>query len=58
MERGVFRVKDPFFSANMLVYQLSLYPLRSWNLKRYTEEELLEMTAESIMDAFVNKQPS
>jgi hypothetical protein len=42
----------------MLVYQLSLYPLRSWNLKRYTEEELLEMTAESIMDAFVNKQPS
>jgi len=56
VERGVFQVRDPFFSANMLVYQLSLYPLRSWNLKRYTEDELIEMTSESIMDAFENKQ--
>ena len=33
-EKGAFKVKDPFFSANMLVFQLSLYPLRSWNLKK------------------------
>jgi len=53
METQVFKVKDPFFSANMLVYQLSIYPLRSWNLKRYTEEEVLDLTEESILEAII-----
>jgi len=53
MEKKIFNVKDPFFAANMLVFQLSLYPLRSWNLKRYTREEYLELAEESILKAII-----
>ena len=49
MEKKVFAVRDPFFAANMLVFQLSLYPLRSWNLKKYTSEEFLDLSEESIL---------
>jgi len=53
MEKKIFNVKDPFFAANMLVFQLSLYPLRSWNLKRYTREEYLELAEETILKAII-----
>ena len=53
VEKGVFKAKDPFFSANMLVYQLSLYPMRSWNLKQYTEEALLGLTEAAILEGIV-----
>ncbi|MCX7981532.1 MAG: TetR/AcrR family transcriptional regulator [Syntrophales bacterium] len=49
MDQGVFKIKDPFFSANMLVFQMSLYALRSWNLKRYSQEEIKKLMVESIM---------
>jgi AcrR family transcriptional regulator len=35
VEKGVFEVKDPFFMANIIVYLLSIMPLRGWNLRRY-----------------------
>jgi len=53
MEKKIFTVKDPFFAANMLVFQLSLYPLRSWNLKRYTKEEFLNLAEETILKAII-----
>ncbi|MBP7341598.1 MAG: TetR/AcrR family transcriptional regulator [Smithellaceae bacterium] len=53
MEKKVFRVRDPFFAANMLVFQLSLYPLRSWNLKRYTRDEFLALAEETILKAII-----
>lgn len=53
IEKKVFKVRDPFFAANMLVFQLSLYPLRSWNLKRYTREEYLDLAEETILKAII-----
>jgi AcrR family transcriptional regulator len=35
IEKGVFEVKSPFFLANIIVYLLSIEPLRGWNLKRH-----------------------
>lgn len=55
--RGVksrtFTVKDSFFAANMIVFQLSLYSLRSWNLKQYTREEYLDLMEETILKAVI-----
>lgn len=48
-----FTVKDPFFAANMLVFQLSLYSLRRWNLKRYTRDEYLDLAEETILKAII-----
>jgi AcrR family transcriptional regulator len=53
VEKRVFNVRDPFFAANMLVFQLSLYPLRSWNLKRYSREEFLSLSEETILKAII-----
>ncbi len=53
IEKKVFNVRDSFFAANMLVFQLSLYPLRSWNLKRYTREEYLDLAEETILRAII-----
>ena len=40
VEKEVFKVKDPFLLANIIVYLLSIEPLRGWNLrKRYNVEE-------------------
>jgi len=33
VERGVFQVEDAFFAANMIVFQISVNPLRGWNLR-------------------------
>ena len=41
VENGVFKIQDPFLIANMIVYLLSIEPLRGWNLrKRYKIEEI------------------
>lgn len=53
VEKNVFNVRDPFFAANMLVFQFSLYPLRSWNLLRYTREEYLDLAQETILKAII-----
>jgi TetR/AcrR family transcriptional regulator, cholesterol catabolism regulator len=53
VEKKIFNVRDPFFAANMLVFQLSLYPLRSWNLKKYTREEYLDLAEETILKAII-----
>lgn len=55
--RGVkskaFKVTDPFFAANMLVFQLSIYSLRSWNLKRYSRDDYLNLAEETILMAII-----
>lgn len=53
VETKAFKVSDPFFAANMLVFQISLYALRSWNLKQFTREEFLDMTEETILRAII-----
>ena len=34
VEKGIFKVKEPFLMANIIVYLLSIEPLRGWNLRR------------------------
>jgi AcrR family transcriptional regulator len=51
VEKGVFQVKDPFLLANVIVYLLSIEPLRGWNFrKRYTPEEINEFMMNFILD--------
>lgn len=51
LETKVFDVKDAAFTANMIIYELSLYPLRSWNLKTHSKEELINLVEQHIMKA-------
>jgi hypothetical protein len=51
VEKGVFKIKDPFLLANIIVYLLSIEPLRGWNLiKRYDVEKISEYIMEFILD--------
>jgi hypothetical protein len=59
LERGVkkkvLRIKDPFLLANIIVYLLSMEPLRGWNLrKRYTVEEINTHIEEYILESILN----
>jgi AcrR family transcriptional regulator len=41
VEKGIFKIDDPFLVANIIVYLLSIEPLRGWNLrKHYKIEEI------------------
>ncbi len=52
IEKGVFKVSDPFFAANMIVYLLSVEPLRGWNLRgRYRIEDINGQLMQFIKDA-------
>jgi len=51
IEKGVFRVQDPFLLANVVVYLLSVEPLRGWNFRKdYTIEQINEFMMDFIMD--------
>ena len=51
IEKKVFKIEDPFFLANIIVYLLSIEPLRGWNLKkRYKPEEIHDYLIESIFN--------
>lgn len=51
VEKGVFQVKDPFLLANVIVYLLSIEPLRGWNFrKNYSTEEINEFMINLILD--------
>jgi len=51
VEKGVFQVRDPFLLANVIVYLLSIDPLRGWNFrKHYSTEEITEFMINLILD--------
>lgn len=52
-QSGALQVRDPFFAANMIVLQLSLYSLRRWNLGDYSREEYLALAEETILRAVI-----
>lgn len=58
VERGVFDVDDPFLAANMIVYQISMFPLRSWNLKKYSDQESLELIEHYILKPILRYPPA
>ena len=49
MSRKVFHCEDTSFTANMIVYQLSIHPLRHWNMKHYSKEEVINLLEKNIM---------
>jgi AcrR family transcriptional regulator len=51
LERNVFYFEDASFTANTIVYELSMHPLRSWNLKKYSKEELINLLEKHVMKA-------
>lgn len=51
LQRKVFQFKDANFTANMIVYELSLHALRNWNMKKYTKEELIHLLENHVMKA-------
>jgi hypothetical protein len=57
-ENGVFQAKDPFIIANIIVYLLSLEPLRGWNLrKNFKVEEINKHIKEYILGSILNLPP-
>jgi AcrR family transcriptional regulator len=55
VQQGVFRVKDPFYIANVIVFQMSIYSLRGWNLKKkYTYEDIVDLTEDFILRTVIN----
>jgi len=55
IERGIFRVEDPFFAANMIVLQMSVNPLRGWNLRnRFSYDEVVRLSENYIVKALIN----
>lgn len=54
MERGVFQVENPFFAANMIVFQISVNPLRGWSFRnKFSYDELVRLTENYIVQALV-----
>jgi hypothetical protein len=54
IEKGVFKIKDPFLLANIIVYLLSIEPLRGWNLRRrYRVEEINDRMIEFIKHSVI-----
>ncbi len=47
--RGVFAIEDTSFTANMITYQLSLYALRKWNMKKYTKRRIIDLMEQNIL---------
>ncbi|HAX99541.1 MAG TPA: hypothetical protein DCY12_11810 [Candidatus Atribacteria bacterium] len=56
IEKKVFKIKDPFFMANVIVYMLSLEPLRGWNLRKsYKVEQINRLNGNFILDNILKR---
>jgi len=52
VEQGVFKVEEPFFEANILVFEMSLHAMRGWNLRdRYGYDDIVRLTENHVMQA-------
>jgi AcrR family transcriptional regulator len=57
MEKGIFEVEDPFYAANMIVLQISVNPLRGWNLRdKYSYDGLVALTENYILKALIKNK--
>ena len=57
MKENIFRQEDSFFRANLILFQLTLYPIRGWNLKKYSKEDLLQLSTEAVMKSVLSASP-
>jgi len=52
IRKNVFHIDDPFYTASMIVYQLSFEPLRGWTLKKKkSKQSMIHLTLRHIMKA-------
>jgi AcrR family transcriptional regulator len=59
VEKQVFKIKDPFFAANVITYLLSMEPLRGWNLRRrYSVREIDRRLEEYILRLVLTPEQS
>jgi hypothetical protein len=57
IKQGIFEIEPPFLLANIIVYLLSLEPLRGWNLRKHHKiEEINKYMIDFILNAIVRKQ--
>ena len=47
--RKIFQVEDTSFTANLIVYQLSLNCLRNWNMRKYSKEKLISLLEKHVL---------
>lgn len=54
VDQGVFHVKDPYFAASMIFYQLVFSTLRGWTFKgKYSDEEVNHLIEEYILKPYI-----
>jgi AcrR family transcriptional regulator len=56
IEKKVFKIKDPLFAANVIVYLLAIEPLRGWNLKRYSIRQINRQLEKYILALVMNPE--
>ena len=56
VRRKVFQVDDTFFMANVIVYLISLAPLRGWNLRQYSPAQITQMLESMIWQGIQKKK--
>lgn len=54
IDKKVFQIKDTAFTANMIAFELTLRPMRSWNLKSYSKEQYLDLVEDHIMNTVLS----
>jgi len=48
-KRNVFHFDDASFTANFIVFGLSVYTIRNWNMKKYTKKELTDLLINDLL---------
>ncbi len=55
INQGVFNIEDPFYAASMMIYQVSIEPLRGWTFRdKYSIVEIHRMTADYVSKSVMN----
>jgi TetR/AcrR family transcriptional regulator, cholesterol catabolism regulator len=51
VDKGVFKVKDPFFTGNIIAFLMAIEPLRGWNLRKgYSVKEIHQHLTDFVLD--------
>lgn len=48
-EKKVFQFEDSSFTANFIAYGFSIHPLRHWNMKNYSKQELMVLLEKELL---------
>ena len=57
VDQNIFDVKNPHYTASMIVYQLSIFHLRCRYMKEeFTSEEIMDLTEDYILNALLERK--